>query len=507
MNKIRCAIYTRKSTEERLDMQFNSLEAQRDACIAYIASQVHAGWNAIKHRFDDPGFSGGTLERPALKRLMEKVRARDVDVILVHKVDRLTRSLADFAKIAELFDHHGVSFVSVTQHLDTSTSMGRLSLNVLLSFAQFEREIASERIREKIHASRKRGLWIGGRVPLGYKAVDKKLIVSAPEAELVRAIFKRYTDAGSVTDLLIEWQSGRFPPPNYRQTDGIVAVPPCPSRGAIYTILRNPIYVGKVRCEGALVVGVHDAIVDQALWERAQSSLDLHRRIPGTVKQLGGRALLGQLYDDAGARLTRSHTVKKDGSRYHYYVSANSTRNTRHRAKLRIPCFALEKMVRDRIVEIISDTQYRVEWAESAALGTSAFNAVVGWDLPKDSAEREQLALAMIERIEIMDGSARMTLSPKSLFRHILGGDRYQETRPITSHVVNLNDPMFAYRGEAPRKQIICRNRSQLKRRADGKRWFALLATGKAKSMYEIAAMYGVSQPTVSRAIAEALEV
>ena len=273
MSRLRCAIYTRKSTEEGLDQAFNSLEAQREACVAYIKNQVGEGWRPIKAHYDDGGISGGTMERPALQRLLADIEASRVNVVVVYKVDRLTRSLSDFAKIVEVFDTQGVSFVSVTQHFNTTSSMGRLTLNMLLSFAQFEREVTGERIRDKIAASKKRGLWMGGVVPLGYDAIDRKLVVNEAEAKTVRALFRLYLAHGNVGAVKQEVDRlglrTKSRKPNNGQRPGGVPF----TRGHIYKLLSNPIYVGDIVHKGERFEGDHEAIIDHEIWDAVQEQL------------------------------------------------------------------------------------------------------------------------------------------------------------------------------------------------------------------------------------------
>ena len=275
--KVRCAIYTRVSTDAGLDQDFNSLDAQYDAAQAYIRSQAHAGWTLVRTRYDDGGFSGGSTDRPALQQLLADIRAHRINVIVVYKVDRLTRSLADFAKLVELFDAHGVSFVSVTQQFNTTTSMGRLTLNVLLSFAQFEREVTSERIRDKIGASKRKGLWVGGVVPLGYQAKDRKITVVEEEAKTVRHIFRRYLELGSLNLLLADLQTTGVktkvrPLSNGRTIGGIPF-----TRGPLAAFLRNRFYIGEVRYKGEVFPGEQPAILDRALFDAVQTKLDQQR--------------------------------------------------------------------------------------------------------------------------------------------------------------------------------------------------------------------------------------
>jgi site-specific DNA recombinase len=269
---MRCAIYTRVSTEHGLEQDFNSLDAQREAAQAYIRSQAHAGWALIRSRYDDGGFSGGSTERPALQQLLADVRARKVDVIVVYKVDRLTRSLADFAKLVELFDAHGVSFVSVTQQFNTTTSMGRLTLNVLLSFAQFEREVTSERIRDKIAASKRKGLWVGGMVPLGYESRDRKVQVVEAEAHQVRTMFERYLELGSLDRLMVDLRErGIVSKPRSFKTGRRIGGIPF-TRGPLAYLLRNRFYVGEVAYRGEVIPGEQPAIVDVTCSRRSRPS-------------------------------------------------------------------------------------------------------------------------------------------------------------------------------------------------------------------------------------------
>ncbi|WP_084679058.1 recombinase family protein [Methylocystis sp. ATCC 49242] len=337
---VRCAIYTRKSSEEGLEQKLNSLDAQREACEAYVVSQRHASWKALPDMYGDAGHSGGTIERPALQRLLADVKARKVQIIVVYKVDRLTRSLADFAKIVDVLDAHNASFVSVTQQFSTTTSMGRLTLNMLLSFAQFEREIAGERIRDKIAASKAKGMWMGGTVPLGYDVRDRKLIVNASEASTVRMIFKRYAELGSLGLLKAELDAKgvvskvRSGVGGVRLSGGNAFM-----RGPLYLMLQNRLYRGEVAHRGNVYPGQHEAIVDEELWQVVQDRLAANRR----ARSLGIGAdepslLTGLIFDADNNRLSPSHAVKK-GKRYRYYVSSTLIKGRRsaHRAGQRIP--------------------------------------------------------------------------------------------------------------------------------------------------------------------------
>jgi site-specific DNA recombinase len=319
---LRCAIYTRVSTDARLEQEFNSLDAQREAAEAYIKSQTHEGWSLIRSHYDDGGFSGGSMERPALQKLLLEVQAKRIDVIVVYKVDRLTRSLADFAKLVEMFDAHGVSFVSVTQSFNTTTSMGRLTLNVLLSFAQFEREVTGERIRDKIAASKKKGIWMGGVVPLGYRVEARALHIVEDHAELVRGLFNRYLEVGSVPRLKerLDAEDVRLPiriDGQGRSTGGGLF-----SRGHIYKIFSNPIYIGQIAHKGVVHEGQHPAIVDRELWDTVRQSLqdNLSAKSQRRDGQSTNALLVGKLFDDRGNLMTPSWS-KRGSKRWSYYIS------------------------------------------------------------------------------------------------------------------------------------------------------------------------------------------
>ena len=302
--KLRCAIYTRKSSEEGLEQEFNSLQAQREACEAFITSQKGEGWQTLPAHYDDGGWSGGTLDRPALQRLLADIRASKVDVVVVYKIDRLTRSLLDFAKIVEVFDAHGVSFVSVTQAFNTSTSMGRLTLNVLLSFAQFEREVTGERIRDKIAASKQKGMWMGGFVPLGYDVKDRMLVINKEEAESVRFIFRRYLELGSVYKLKAELDAKRITSKRRLNANGKARGGRPIAAGALYHLLQNPIYCGRIGHKGQSYEGMHEAIIEPELWEAVQRSLEgnsRERRNGTSAKEPS--LLAGLIVDAEGKRL------------------------------------------------------------------------------------------------------------------------------------------------------------------------------------------------------------
>ncbi len=325
--RLRCAIYTRKSTEEGLDQAFNSLHAQREACEAYVLSQAGEGWVALPAVYDDGGFSGGNTERPALKRLLEDVDGGRIDVVVVYKVDRLTRALADFAKIVERFDARSVSFVSVTQAFNTTSSMGRLTLNVLLSFAQFEREVTGERIRDKIAASKARGMWMGGCPPLGYDAQGRTLVVNPSEAETVRAIFRRYLELGSVNRLRAELQAQGVRSKVRITREGARLGGVAIGRGALFHILQNRLYLGQIVHRTAVHPGLHPAIVDAALFEAVQAALQQNRV---GRRERGARVsealLTGRLFAADGEAMSPSFAYCRRGRPYRYYIAASLQR-------------------------------------------------------------------------------------------------------------------------------------------------------------------------------------
>jgi site-specific DNA recombinase len=344
--RVRCAIYTRVSTDAGLEQDFNSLDAQYDASQAYIRSQAHAGWTLVRTKYDDGGFSGGNTDRPALQQLLADVRAGKVDVIVVYKVDRLTRSLADFAKLVELFDTHNVSFVSVTQQFNTTTSMGRLTLNVLLSFAQFEREVTSERIRDKISASKRKGLWVGGMVPLGYDTKKRKITINDPEAERVRTIFRTYLRLGSLNLLMAELRKlgivSKLRTLRSRKTVGGIPF----TRGPLAHLLRNRFYIGEVTFRGEILKGEQPAILDRDLFEAVRAKLDEQMNNHNVTHTHSEALLIGRIFDDAGNRMTPTH-VRKQGRKYRYYLSSALLNGAAERAGsvARVPAAEVEAVV------------------------------------------------------------------------------------------------------------------------------------------------------------------
>ncbi len=425
--KLRCAIYTRKSSEEGLEQDFNSLDAQREACEAYIASQRHEGWMCIRERYDDGAISGATLDRPALQRLLADVKGRKIDAVVVYKVDRLTRALADFAKIVETFDAEKVSFVSVTQQFNTTTSMGRLTLNVLLSFAQFEREVTAERIRDKIAASKKKGMWMGGRVPLGYDAKDRSLAVNEGEAETVRTLFRLYLEKGSVREVTEEANRIGLRTKLREDLKSRMRGGRPFFRGHIYRILSNPVYIGRIQHKTATYPGLHPAIIDQATWDAVQEGIHSNRvnRRNGTNAK-NPSPLASLLFNDKGTPFTPTHAVKK-GRRYRYYVERDATQTPkplgapRYR---RIPAAEIETLVTDALRKLLRTPN---ELIEAAAIGnpdavTTRKIVEAGSNLAvrlRSNGAQEQYALmqSLVRRVTLGDSSLEIRVA-----RHDLNG-------------------------------------------------------------------------------------
>ena len=421
---VRCAIYTRKSSEEGLEQDFNSLDAQRESCEAFILSQKHEGWDALSAMYDDGGISGATMVRPALQRLLDDVRNGKVDVVVVYKVDRITRSLADFAKIVETFDAHGISFVSVTQQFNTTTSMGRLTLNVLLSFAQFEREITGERIRDKIAASKKKGMWMGGLPALGYDVRNRKLVVNQKEAKTVRHIYRRYAELASVRLLKHELDADGVVSKIRRGQNGRRWGGKPLARGALYLMLQNRIYLGEIVHKDKSYSGEHDAIVDQDLWDAAQRTLTQNRVERATgCGAVEPSLLVGLLYDDDGARMTPSHAVK-NGKRYRYYVSQPLITESRSVAPTgrRIPAGDIEQLVADRVRTFLANEAEIYGAIEAHAPNGADQLRLIQWSAELagswgklSAAEQRSVLRTLIARIDVRPERIDLHLAPARL--------------------------------------------------------------------------------------------
>lgn len=419
LKRSRCAIYTRKSTEEGLEQDFNSLDAQREASAAFIQSQKHEGWIAIPTLYDDGGYSGGSLERPALQRLLADIEAGRVDVVVVYKVDRLTRALSDFAKLVEVFDRCGVSFVSITQQFNTTTSMGRLTLNILLSFAQFERELIGERVRDKVAASRRKGIWMGGIVPLGYDVKDRKLIVNQEEARTVVDICRRYLRVKSVGALQVELAAAGIKSKRRVRRNGTVHGNQSFSQGALYLLLQNRIYRGEAIHKGNAYPGEHKAIIDRPLWDAVQTVLAKNRiqRASGTNTKAPS-LLTGLLFDETGERLTPTWSIKK-GTRYRYYVSTSLIKGGRRACspQRRIPAGDLESIITERIRKFLSNRGELLETIDERDRSNIGHRHLIerGRELAKELSHAPEdarlLVRSLVSRVEVGTTSVSIDVS------------------------------------------------------------------------------------------------
>jgi DNA invertase Pin-like site-specific DNA recombinase len=402
----RCAVYTRKSTEEGLDREFNTLDAQREACEAYIASQRAEGWTLVADRYDDGGFSGGSLDRPALKRLLADIERGLVDVVVVYKIDRLSRSLMDFARLVEVFDAHEVTFVSVTQSFNTTTSMGRLTLNILLSFAQFEREVIGERIRDKVAASKARGMWMGGKVPLGYRVENRKLVVDEPEAVRVRRVFELFAETGSGIETVRRCRAEGITTRSGRLID----------KGDVYKILHLRTYVGEVAHRGNIYPGEHAAIVSRALWDRVHAILQVSPRARATANRPQSPALLkGLIFGTDGRALSPTHSRKR-GRLYRYYVAQRALKGEADDGIVRrVSAAQIEAAVMTQLRALLRQPEVVVgTWMAAKAEDPDLTEADVRealarldplWD-ELFPAEQQRIVRSLVERVTIgLDGA------------------------------------------------------------------------------------------------------
>ena len=485
----RCAVYTRKSSEEGLDQDFNSLDAQRESSLAYITSQKSEGWIAVKDNYDDGGFSGGNMDRPALQRLMDDIKVGKIHIVVVYKIDRLTRSLMDFSKLVEIFDEHGVTFVSVTQSFNTTTSMGRLTLNVLLSFAQFEREVTGERIRDKIEASKKKGMWMGGTVPLGYEAKHRKLIIDPAEAETVRDIYRRYLEVGSVRNLKETLDNEGM---KSRHNSSF-------SRGVLYNILSNPLYIGQIRHKDVCHPGQHEAIIDQKLWDQVQW------RRTGNVK--GGEKrprvteaspLIGKLFDESGTSLTPTHANKK-GKRYRYYISQELVTGMNRSSKgWRLPALEIENLVTQAARQILDNHSTLIDSLREVGVLTRDIPDILkvasGESRKLNSTtDRSETLTRIVQRVELNNQCMRLTLQLAS----IVG--RSDNSNSMTPESITRDVPMKIKRRGVEMRLVIAGGISSrydpalIKVVARARTWFDELQTGLAKYPHDIAKRYNVS--------------
>ncbi len=492
MRRIRCAIYTRKSSEDGLEQDFNSLDVQREACEAYIASQKHEGWELLPDRYDDGGISGGHLDRPSLQRLMQAVDAKRVDQIVVYKIDRLTRSLADFAKLVERLDQADASFVSVTQSFNTATSMGRLTLNVLLSFAQFEREVTAERIRDKIAASKRKGLWMGGNVPLGYEANGRTLKIDEDEASTVMTLYDLYLEHGLIR--IVKERAEDLGLRSRRRVRGagrISGGKPF-DRGHIHHLLSNPIYAGRIRHKGQVFEGQHPAIIDPIVWDRVQQMLEgTASKARGAKRKARPSPLAGKLFDETSDRLTPSHS-RKNGRRLRYYISHRlvKDRSRQHPDAWRLPAEQLEGLIVDLIRKKLSQpdiatVMVRDISASEIAARSAALHAI----------QQAKQHMRIVERADLEPGKLRVLLS-----RSELAGALDCDEDRINAEELTLTSPFRMRRrgvelklhlGDAPPEV----DRTLVQNIVKAQGWMALVMAGKTFS--EIAEAEGASKRRV----------
>ncbi|MEQ9586826.1 MAG: recombinase family protein [Parvibaculaceae bacterium] len=486
----RCAVYTRASTEEGLDQDFNSLDAQREACEAFVRSQVGEGWKLIPTHYDDGGYSGGSMDRPALKHLLADIEAGRIDTVVVYKVDRLTRSLSDFARIVDVFDDHGVSFVSVTQQFNTTTSMGRLTLNMLLSFAQFEREVTGERIRDKIAASKRKGMWMGGRVPLGYEPNGRTLVIDEPSAKTVRTIFRLYLELGNVR--LVKEEADRLGlttkerlSANGKRSGGRPM-----SRGYLYKLLGNPLYVGRIAHRGHEFEGQHPAIIDTATWEAVQETLSNNGPIMlDRPRATEPSPLTGKLFDETGEALTPTHAVKS-GRRYRYYISKRLAEKSTSDDKSgwRLPAREIERIVATSITDLLTNPSRLADVARQNRVATDRIpqllSAAEGW---------KEASLELVERIELSKDEIAISLSlpgPE--------GETLRFTVPTRIRRRGVEMKLVLENGSTTNAKP---DPALIKAVARGHRWFEDLATGRVGTLNEIAEREGVGHRYVRQIV------
>jgi len=499
--RLRCAIYTRKSTEEGLEQEFNSLDAQREAGEAFVQSQKQEGWSLIESRYDDGAFSGGNLNRPALQQMLTEIREGRVDVVVVYKVDRLTRSLADFAKMVELFDKHSVSFVSVTQAFNTTSSMGRLTLNVLLSFAQFEREVTAERIRDKITASKKKGMWMGGPVPLGYDVKDRKLIINEAEAEQIRTVFDLYLRLDNVRELKAELDRLNIRTKTQAYRSGKQVGDCAFTRGRLYHLLKNPLYIGKITHKGEVYDGEHQGIIDEIKWETVQEKLaGRSNRLPNTSAP-SQSLLAGIIFDHQGRRLTPNHAVKK-GKRYRYYISADLNGKRTAGDGWRLPAKCIEDIVLNAVLRLLRDPRRLMDAIDPIESELADMNALCEFSGDNPATLATHSVIKAVHHVAVLSDELRIDVDVAALrmLCHLRPAAKVQK-------VYSLNLPTkFKRRGvetkiilESSQTGDVHKSANLVRLVARSFRWFDNLKSGQVLSLEEIARAEGMSASDVSR--------
>jgi DNA invertase Pin-like site-specific DNA recombinase len=525
---IRCAIYTRKSSEEGLEQSFNSLDAQREACAAFIASQRHEGWRALPALYDDGGYSGGNLERPALKSLLDDIQANKIDTIVVYKVDRLTRSLADFVKIVEALDARGVSFVSVTQQFNTTTSMGRLTLNILLSFAQFEREVTGERIRDKIAASKRKGMWMGGTVSLGYDVKDRKLVVNPNDAKMVVRLFKLYLELSCVSKLKARLDQEGIKSKERTSAAGNRSGGTSYCRGALYQILKNRIYLGEILHRGQNHPGEHAAIVPRKLWDRVQAQLKSdHQGRRNGLKANSPSLLVGLLQDAEGNRFTPCHT-SKNGRRYRYYVcpatSGREAGETENRPS-RVPAHDVERQVVLKLQSFLQsgrEVMDKLSLPEDPAIRTQQVLAGAAKQFDQlsfgASAVVKDFVRRVVQRVVVQPDRIKVEVSKQKLRAALTADQRASSARPATdqleqgsSDVISLDiearvkrcggEMRLVFPPDHPGQAPALPASSLLKALTRGRQWYEWIVAGEVSGRRSIAEKLGLDERYVGRVL------
>lgn len=519
--KLKCAIYTRKSTSNGLEQEFNTLQAQRETCEAYILSQKHTGWICLETQYNDGGYSGGTTERPAFKRLMQDMRNGIVDIIVVYKVDRLTRSIRDFAKIVDELDHHKASFVSVTQQFNTTNAMGRLTLNVLLSFAQFEREVSSERVRDKIASSKKKGMWMGGHVPLGYDVKDKCLIINVAEAKTIQLIFDLYLKLGSAHNVASSMNRMGYITKIRTDQSGQRSGGKPFTRGHIYYILSNHTYIGKTAHKDKLYKGLHEPIIDNHIWKTVQNKLS--QNINGKRRKLVAKnpsLLTGILFDQLGERLSPTHTVKK-GKRYRYYVSKSLLKQTASKSEKawRISAWELESAVIKTLTGLFTDHHKLlrltgIENHNSENIQQAICIAKIQIEILENSSQYAlfDLISKIVVRVVLSDSSLSIKINTYKLTQ-LLSPELKAAKENCNKEVVHsIKQPFKIKKRGSETKLVIGEklerssqrgpHKSLIKAIVRGTAWYEQIKTGKVSSINDLSCKLGLNRSYVSRVIA-----
>ena len=500
---LRCAIYTRKSSEEGLEQGFNSLDAQREACEAFILSQQHEGWKALSTHYDDGGFTGGNMDRPALKQLLADIDQKKINVVVVYKVDRLTRSLADFAKIVEQFDAKGISFVSVTQQFNTTSSMGRLTLNVLLSFAQFEREVTGERIRDKIAASKQKGLWMGGTPPIGYIGHERTLVIHEEHARLIRHIYQRYLEVGGVKTLKLELDRASVVAPVRSRLSGKNYGGTTISRGNLYQILTNPIYIGKIPHFERLHEGQHPPIIEMEVWNSVQAKINNQRDDHKARYRTGSDSLLiGMLYDSEGVKLCPSHSQKQT-KRFRYYVSQKIVNELKEIAPdgIRIPAQELETLVTNQLIDWLMDNdvlihEFNPEPEQIQNLIAMASQFAKGIE---DKQTQYALFRQIVERVEIGHDYVALTINASAFMEQSCVLIQVK----TNSELKRCGHQMRLIITDQNKRQTL-KDQNLINYVSKAYQWLSLITSGKVQSIKEIAQAEKVDPAHVTRTINKA---